>query len=63
MRKALEIMPYDPVVNDHYGDIVWMLDRKIQAIYFWESVLTFDDTEEYTKKEIYLKLLRGLKKI
>ena len=36
MRKALEIMPYDPVVNDHYGDILWKLDRKMQAIYFWK---------------------------
>jgi hypothetical protein len=28
-------MPDDPIVNDHYGDILWKLDRKIQARYFW----------------------------
>ena len=28
-------MPEDPTVNDHYGDILWKLNRKIQARYFW----------------------------
>ena len=23
MRRALELMPNDPIVNDHYGDILW----------------------------------------
>ena len=31
LRKAIELMPSDPIVNDHYGDILWKLDRKIQA--------------------------------
>ena len=32
-------MPDDPIVNDHYGDILWKLDQKIQARYFWKNVL------------------------
>ena len=36
-------MPYDPIVNDHYGDILWKLDRKIEAVYYWNSVLKFKD--------------------
>jgi len=53
----------DPIVNDHYGDILWRLNRKIEATYFWRNVLTFKDTEEEKKKQIYYKLLKGLKKI
>ncbi len=63
MNKAIQLMPNDPIVNDHYGDILWKLDRKIQAIYYWNSVLNFEDTEEDMKQDIKIKLLKGLKKI
>ena len=39
LKRAVELMPDDPIVNDHYGDILWRLDRKIQARYFWRNVL------------------------
>ena len=32
--QAVILMPDDPIVNDHYGDILWKLNRKIQARYF-----------------------------
>ena len=35
LKRAVELMPDDPIVNDHYGDILWKLNRKIQARYFW----------------------------
>ena len=54
-------MPDDPIVNDHYGDILWKLNRKIQARYFWNSVLTFDDTEDDMKEKINIKVIEGLK--
>ena len=63
LKKALELMPYDPIVQDHYGDVLWQLNRKIQARYFWESVLELEDTEEKMKKNIKIKLLNGLNKI
>ena len=63
LRKATHLMPDDPIVNDHYGDILWKLDRKIEANYFWKKVLTFEDTENEMKEEIYYKLLKGPKKI
>ena len=63
LKRAIELMPNDPIVNDHYGDILWKMDRKIQAKYYWQSVLKFDDTEESTKEKIKIKLLKGLKKI
>ena len=61
LRKAVQIMPDDPIVNDHYGDILWKLGKKTQANYFWKNVLTFDDTEEEMKENINMKLLKGLK--
>ncbi len=63
LRRAVELMPEDPIVNDHYGDVLWQLNRKIQANYFWKNVLEFDDTEEKMKKDIQNKLLDGPNKI
>ncbi len=63
LRKAVELMPDDPIVNDHYGDVLWQLDRKLQAKYFWEHVLELEDTEEEMKKDIEIKLIDGPRKI
>ena len=60
MRRALELMPDDPIVNDHYGDILWKLNRKIQAKYFWNSVLKMDDAEKEMIEKIKVKLINGL---
>ena len=61
LKRAVELMPEDPIVNDHYGDILWKLDRKIQARYFWGNVLNLDQTEDAMKKTIKNKLIEGLK--
>ena len=61
IKRAVELMPEDPTVNDHYGDILWKLDRKIQARYFWNNVLSFDDTDDDLKKKITTKIVEGLK--
>ena len=63
LKQAIQLMPNDPIVNDHYGDILWKLDRKLQARYFWESVLNFKTTEDDMKKNILKKLLKGPKEI
>ena len=59
LRKAVELMPDDPIVNDHYGDVLWQLNRKMQANYFWKNVLEFEDTDEEMRKNILNKLLNG----
>ena len=61
LKRAVELMPNDPVVNDHYGDILWKLGKKIQARYFWVSVLNLKATENKMKKNINIKLIEGLK--
>ena len=61
LRRAVELMPDDPIVNDHYGDILWRLDRKIQARYFWSNVLSMKDVEKELTEKINSKLINGLK--
>ena len=61
LKKAVELMPEDPIVNDHYGDILWKLDRKIQARYFWSTVLKMEDAEQELKDQIQNKLIGGPK--
>ena len=61
LKQAVELMPEDPIVNDHYGDILWMLDRKIQARYFWNNVLQMKEAEKDLIEKINIKMIEGLK--
>ena len=60
LKKALQLMPTDPIVNDHYGDVLWKLNRRIEAQYYWESALNSKDSENEMKINISKKLLKGL---
>ena len=59
LKRAVELMPNDPIVNDHYGDILWKLDRKIQARYFWSNVLDMDDADKDLINKIKIKMIEG----
>ena len=52
-------MPVDPVVNDHYADSLWMINKKLQARYHWNHVLNFKKTEKDLKKQINNKFISG----
>ena len=54
-------MPDDPIVNDHCGHILWKLDRRIPARYFWKNVLKMDDAEIELINKINIKIIEGLK--
>ena len=60
LKRAVELMTDEPIVNDHDGDILWKLNRKIQARYFWSNVLKMEDVEEDLLKKINLKLIEGV---
>tara|TARA_B100001741_G_C16543781_1_gene595709 strand:+ start:36 stop:1721 length:1686 start_codon:yes stop_codon:yes gene_type:complete len=62
LKRAVELMPQDPIVNDHYGDILWKLDRKIQARYFWLTVLEMENVEKELINKINDKLITGPEK-
>ena len=59
LQRAIELMPNDPIVNDHYGDVLWKLNRKLQAKYYWESAFNSGETNDELKKNISIKLLKG----
>ena len=61
LKRAVELMPDDPIVNDHYGDILWKLNRKIQARYFWSTVLKMEDVDKELIEDIEQKLIDGPK--
>ena len=53
-------MPADPIVNDHYGDVLWKNGNEIQARYYWNYVLRLEKTEKDLKEKIEQKLIKGL---
>ena len=63
LKLAIQYMPDDPIVNEHYADVLWKLNRKTEAKYYWQSVLSFDDTTDDIKKNVKIKLLKGLEEI
>ena len=63
MNKAIQILPYDPIVNDHYGDILWNLNEKLKARYFWKKTLELEDTDDDMRKKLLQKIIKGVKKI
>ena len=60
LKRAVEMMPDDPIVNDHYGDILWKLNRKIQARYFWRNVAKMNDVENEMLEKVNIKMVKGL---
>ena len=60
LKRAVELMPNDAIVSDHYGDILWKLGYKIQARYFWKSVFKMKDVDDELLKKTKLKIIEGL---
>ena len=60
LQRAVELLPYDPIINDHYGDNLWMLDKNIQARYIWNNILKLDKTEKKLRDSINKKLIFGV---
>ena len=52
----------DPIINDHYADALWMLNKNMQARYFWNYILKLDDIEQKLKDDINKKLIFGIAK-
>ena len=60
LQKAVTLLPSDPIVNDHFADILWINNKKIQARYYWNYVLSLKETEIDMKKKINKKIISGL---
>lgn len=61
-EKASLLMPVDPVVTDHLGDVYWMVGRKREAQYQWHRALSFHP-EEKDAARIARKLDVGLDQV
>ena len=59
LQKAVQLMPSDPIVNDHFADVLWMNGKKLQARYYWEYVLSLEETKEDLKNKINDKIING----
>jgi hypothetical protein len=43
--------------------VLWKLNKKLQAKYYWQAVLGLEETEEEMKSQVKSKLLEGLEKL
>ncbi|WP_370454551.1 tetratricopeptide repeat protein [Paracoccus sp. M683] len=63
MEQAARTMSVDPLINDHLGDIYWMVGRKREAEIQWHRALSLKPTEtedDVDPDRIRAKLERGL---
>ena len=60
LRLGLVLMPSDPVLNDHYGDVLWMQDKKVQARYYWNYTSNSEEADAKLKKSAKEKSIFGL---
>ena len=62
LQKAVELVPSDPIINDHYADALWMLNKNIQARYIWSYIVNLDHAEQKLKNTVKKKLIFGINK-
>ncbi|MGF1445260.1 MAG: tetratricopeptide repeat protein [Pikeienuella sp.] len=62
LGRAVELKPVDPVINDHFGDALWMVGRKTEARFQWHRALSFDP-EADVEARILKKLEVGLDEV
>jgi hypothetical protein len=64
MEHAVSLLPIDPVINDHLGDVYWAVGRKREAEFQWSRALSFvdpdDENSEAEPERIQRKLEVGL---
>lgn len=61
-EKASKLMPVDPVVTDHLGDVYWSVGRKREAQFQWRRALSFGPDAK-DRDRIQRKLDMGLDKV
>ena len=59
LEYAIDLMPYDPIINDHYGDALWKSGKNVEARFHWSKALELDPEEE-TIADIKIKILKGI---
>lgn len=62
MERAAELLPVDPIVNDHLGDVYWAVGRQLEAQFQWRRALSFEP-EDKDATRIRRKLEIGLDEV
>jgi len=62
MERAAELLPIDPIINDHLGDVYWKVGRTVEAEFQWRRALSFDPEPEDAAR-IRQKLEVGLDEV
>lgn len=62
LEQAVELLPVDPVINDHFGDALWQVGRRLEAEFQWRRALSFEPTEK-DRARIRAKLDVGLDRV
>ena len=60
LQLAYEKAPYEPEVYDHYGDVLWKNNKKIQARYVWGNAIKLPQIDEERTKKLKEKLMHGI---
>ena len=60
LEQAVQLLPYDPEINDHLGDAYWQLGLKRQARFQWQRAIEQSPKEDILKKKSLKKLKKGL---
>ena len=60
LQLAVRLLPADPTINDHYGDVLWKNGNEIQARYFWQYVLGLENVALDIEEQVKKKLIEGL---
>ncbi|HWA02483.1 MAG TPA: tetratricopeptide repeat protein [Rhizomicrobium sp.] len=60
LGDAILLVPGDPTINDHYGDALWKIGRKLDARFQWSHALAFGpEADQKTEIEKKLQMAGG----
>ena len=46
LEQATEVLPGDSTINDHLGDALWWVGRRVEANFQWRRALTLGTEED-----------------
>ena len=60
LKIAYEKNTNESEVYDHYGDVLWMQKKFLQARYVWNNAINLENIDSKRKKKIKNKIINGL---
>lgn len=63
MERAAELLPVDPVLTDHLGDVYWAVGRDREARFQWRRALSYGEHPDLDLDRVRQKLAVGLDRV